>query len=240
MRPRSSLKLVLGGTLPLALTACSQSDDYVTPLPTVMPITSASHSINLLVKQNFSTLRECAESPIPMNICSIAYNRALSEEAVNALSPSAQNASNAEAIQQGCPPSNKQEQPSQIRGFQLTVSGTLPWSEHYKIREPLLKLGAIRNERTIGLENDLILKALLSKGSSTRYFSEPIYEACNDRTASVSPTVLRSFASAKNTTQSSTSSTSTSSSISRGGFGGQAHARDGWSGRSSSGFSFGG
>lgn len=238
MRPRSSFKLVLGGTLPLALTACSQPDDHMTLLPTVMPIASASHSINLLVKHHFSTLRECAESPIPMNICSIAYNRAQSEQARNALSPSAANVSNAEP--QGCPPSNKQEQPSQMSGFQLTVSGTLPWSEHYKIREPLLQLGAIRNERTIRLENDLILKALLSKGSSSRYFSEPIYEACNARTASVGPTVLRSFASAKSTTQSSTSSTSTSSSISRGGFGGQAHARDGWSSRSSSGFSFGG
>ncbi len=236
MRPRSSFKLVLGGTLPLALTACSQPDDPITPHPTVMPITRVSHSFNLLVKHNFSTLRDCAESPIPMNICSIAYKKAMSEKAINALSPSTPNASNT----QGCPPSNKQEQPSQMSGFQLTVSGTLSWSEHYKILKPLLQLKEIRNEHTVRLENDLILKALLSKGSSTRYFSEPIYEACNARTASNGPTVLRSFASANYTTQSSTHSTSTSSSISRGGFGGQAHARDGWSGRSSSGFSFGG
>lgn len=221
MRPRSSLNLVLSGTLPLALGACNQAD---TPEPPI-----ASPVVNLLVKSTFATLRECAESSIPMKVCSLAHTNALSEHSQNTRPSSNKTVNNPSVLPGDCRHPNRQ-----VKGFELTISGSLSRTEYYKIREPLLQINAVRTEDAVSKEKELVLASLLSQGQSTKYFSHPIYGACNNRSTSSSPTLLRSF------TSGSFINYSSSPTITRGGFGDQAKARSGWSSSSSSRFSFGG
>lgn len=234
MRPRSSLKLMLTSTLPLALGACHQAD---TPEPA-----AATPSVNLLVKSTFSSLRECAESPIPMEVCSLANTHALSEHRQNTFPPSHQTASNPHTRQGDCLDPEQQNLNAQMKGFELTLSGSLSRTEWNKIHQPLIGINAVRTLEAFNKQTELVLASLLAGGQSTKFFSRPVYEACNNRLTSSRPTLLRNFTNGSliNHSSASHNHSSASHAISRGGFGNQAKARSGWSSSSSSRFSFGG
>ena len=227
MRPRSSLKLVLTGTLPLALSACNQAaTDAPAPVDT---------TVKLLVKSTFATLRECAVSQIPMPICSLANSNAKYVHLQNTPRSNIETGTQTNAQQGECQHTEQQNLTAQVQGFELIVAGSVSRAEFYKIREPLLQAGAVRTEQAVSKEAELVLASLLSGGESTKFYSQPVYGTCNNRPMSSSPRLIRSFTNGSLITRPSSTST-----ISRGGFGDQAKARSGWGSSSSSRFSFGG
>lgn len=225
MRPRSSLTLVLTGTLPLALSGCN-------PAQAPVPVDT---TVKLLVKSTFATLRECAISQIPMEVCSLAKSNALYVHGQNTPLSNIETGAQTNAQRGDCQDAEQQTSNVQEQGFELIIAGSVPRTEFYKIRETLLTAGAVRTEQAVSKEAELVLASLLSGGESTKFYSQPVYGTCNSQRMSSSPRLIRSF-----TNGSLISRPSTASTISRGGFGDQAKARSGWSGSSASRFSFGG
>ena len=216
MRPRSSVKLVLTSTLPLALTACSQPDD----------------SVSFLVKKNFSTHSECTAAKVPDSICSAASDQAMNEHYRVAPTYNDQASCNADFGEGHCQINYRRQHMPKVGGFELTVSGTLPIAEYDKI---LTQRAWSRMARENNAKTEPTLSHVLSVGSNHQYFSQPLYPTCHHRNTSPQSPSLQSSGSRSGVVHLSLSPT-----ISRGGFGQHTSARSGWSGRSSSGFSYGG
>lgn len=216
MRPRSSVKLVLTSTLPLALTACSQPDD----------------SVSFLVKKNFSTHSECTAAKIPDAICSAASTQATNEHFRVAPRYDDQASCDADFAEGYCEIDYRRKYMPKIGGFELAVSGTLPIAEYDKI---LIQRSRSRMARENNANTEPTLSHVLSAGSNLQYFGQPLYPTCSHRNTSPKSPSLQNSSSRSGITRFSLSPT-----ISRGGFGQHTSARSGWSGRSSSGFSYGG
>ena len=226
MRPRSSVKLVLVSTLPLALTACGQPSD----------------TVSLLVKTDFSSLRECAETKVPMEICSGAYSRALGQYRKVAPSYGDQASCEADYSKGYCVPSGDKAFVPRMDGFELAVSGTLSWADYEKTAaESIRPVSHTASEQPIRMRSQTPLDLMISEGADLQYYSEPIDERCKKTETLYNTTSHRNFSRGSSSSSGSSIMRSiVSPSTSRGGFGQQATARSGWSGRSSSGFSFGG
>ncbi|MBX8494831.1 DUF1190 domain-containing protein [Pseudomonas cichorii] len=255
---RSTTKLVLASTLPLAMSACSQADD----IP------------EFTAQTNFNSVQACVDSKVPVDVCSDAYMQALSDH--RSIAPTYDDKASCETdfVPDYCQVTSEGKYMPKMGGFELAFSGNVPKDTLARVHQEVAQANPGGSE---GLLTGLLIGNLLSSGfGSNRYYSQPVYQARDDRgsfymsslpaqidrgktfggstQARTSPaksysrtTLGRSLESTPRSTVSSTiSKSSVSSTISRGGFGSEATARSGWGSKSStsasksSSFSFGG
>lgn len=238
---RSSLKLVLASTLPLAISACSKPDD----------------TVEVNTRTTFTTVQACVDQKFPVDVCSDAYMNALADHRRIAPTYDDQASCEADFVPDYCQPNSDGKFTPKLAGFELGVSGRLP-----KDKVAAAQTQANNNGGSGGgngfLTGLLIGNLLSSNNGSNNYYSQPIYQTRDSRGAYQSSTLSKQIEDGKSfgrSTQARSSSTgsyssdtlarnlgsgSVSSSVSRGGFGSQATARSGWGGKSSGGFSSGG
>lgn len=251
MRPRSSAKLVLASTLPLALAACSHPEETV------------SYS----VKDTFKTVQACVDAKVPVDVCSDAYMQALSDHRKIAPTYDDQASCDADFVEGYCQVNSDGKFTPKLGGFELALSGSLPKADVDQARAQVAQASTTTGGGGGGdnsMLTGLLLGHMLSGGSNNHYYSQPVYQARDNRGSYTTSTLSRQIEQGKSfgrSTQARASGSSAyttqtlgrslgsdsaptrskvSSTISRGGFGQQATARSGWGGSKSSGFSFGG
>ncbi len=245
MRTRSSVTLVLAGTLPLALSACGASQD----------------SVEVTAKNNFKSVEECVGAKVPVEVCSDAFMQALADHRRIAPTYDDQAACDSDFVPGYCQVTPDGKYMPKMGGFELAMSGEVPRSELEQAQQAAVQSGGNGGGGNGGLLTGLLLGNLLSNsGGGGRYYSQPIYDSRDNRGSYTSSTLSRQIEQGKSfsrSTQARSSSTNTytpatlgkslgsgsgsvSSTVSRGGFGSQATARSGWGGKSSGLFSFGG
>lgn len=237
---RSSLKLVLASTLPLAISACSKSD-----------------TVEVSAQQTYPTVQACVDSKIPVDVCSDAYMKALAEH--RSIAPTYDDAASCEAdfVPDYCQQNSDGKFTPKLGGFELALSGELPKAQYEAAKAQAEQSGGtgIGGSAVNGFLMGMLVSNMVNgMGGGGRYYSQPIYQERDSRGVYQTSTLSRQIERGKtfgNSTQARTSSTGTyskstlgrnssvSSSVSRGGFGSQATARSGWGGKSSS-SSFGG
>ncbi|WP_248769533.1 DUF1190 domain-containing protein [Pseudomonas sp. MWU12-2345] len=243
MRTRSSVKLVLAGTFPLALSACGASQDTV--------------AFN--AKSNFKSVEECVAAKVPVEVCSDAFMQALADHRRIAPTYDDQASCDSDFVPGYCQITPDGKYMPKMGGFELAMSGDVPRKDLEQAQQQAaVQSGGGGNG---GLLTGLLLGNLLSNsGGGGRYYSQPIYDNRDNRGSYGSSTLSQQIEQGKSfsrSTQARSSSTNTytpatlgkslgsgsgsvSSTVSRGGFGSQATARSGWGGKSSSIFSSGG
>ncbi len=107
---RSSVKLVLAGALPLALAGCGPSEQKDT--------------VN--AKANFSSVQECADAKVPVNICSDAYMQALSDQRRIAPTYDDKASCDADFVPDYCQVTSDGKYMPKLGGFELGFSGQVP------------------------------------------------------------------------------------------------------------------
>ncbi|MDB6052190.1 MAG: hypothetical protein JWR17_4936 [Pseudomonas sp.] len=238
---RSSLKLVLASTLPLAISACSKTEEVT-------------------ARQTYPTVQACVDQKVPVDVCSDAYIKALADYRRTA--PTYDNAAACEAdfVPDYCQQNSDGKFMPKLGGFELALSGNVPTSQLEAAKAQATQSGgdSAGGFNGSGLLMGMLIGNMLSgNGGGGRYYSQPVYQSRDSRGAYQTSTLSRQIEQGKtfgNSTQARSSSTgsytqstlgrslgnsSVSSSVSRGGFGSQATARSGWGGKSS-GSSFGG
>ncbi|MFP3850993.1 DUF1190 domain-containing protein [Pseudomonas sp. W5-01] len=240
---RSSLKLVLASTLPLAISACSKSD-----------------TVEVSAQQTYPSVQACVDQKVPVDICSDAYMSALAEHRRVAPTYDDKTACEADFVPDYCQQNADGKFTPKLGGFQLEVSGELPKSQVDAAKAQADQYGGGGGGGFGSGVNGFLMGMLVSNmvngftGGGGRYYAQPIYQERDSRGGYGYSTLSRQIERGKtfgNSTQARSSSTGTyskstlgrnssvSSSVSRGGFGSQATARSGWGGKSS-GSSFGG
>ncbi|MGE8066166.1 DUF1190 domain-containing protein [Pseudomonas sp. NPDC089569] len=253
---RSSLKLVLASTLPLAISAC----------------TPAEPKLTFSAKQTFQSVQDCADKKVPVDVCSAAFMQALSDH--NRIAPKYDDKAACEAdfVPDYCQQTSDGQFMPKLGGFELAISGEIPKKDVDAARHQVEQAGngfsgggGGGGGEGSGFLNGLLIGNLLSNRSSgTQFVAQPIYQTRDSRGSYETSTLSRQidegktfsrsmqakYSSTDTYTQatlgrslgggSGTSMSSASSSISRGGFGAQATARSGWSGKSGGSISVGG
>lgn len=238
---RSSLKLVLASTLPLALSACSKSD-----------------TVEVTAQQTYPSVQSCVDQKVPVDVCSDAYMSALAEH--RRVAPTYDDPASCEAdfVPGYCQQNTDGKFTPKLGGFQLELTGDVPKSQ---LDAAKAQAGESGGQAGIGSGvNGFLMGMLVSNmisgftGGGGRYHSQPVYQERDSRGNYQTSTLSRQIERGKtfgSSTQARNSSSGTytkstlgrnssvSSSVSRGGFGSQATARSGWGGKSS-GSGFGG
>lgn len=232
---RSSLKLVLASTLPLAISACSKSD-----------------TVEVTAQQTYPTVQACVDQKVPVDVCSDAYMTALADH--RRIAPTYDNAAACEAdfVPDYCQQNSDGKFTPRLGGFQLEISGELPKDQVEAAKAQANQSGGsgFASSGVNGFLMGMLVSNMINgfSGGGGRYYSQPVYQERDSRGGYQSSTLSRQIERGKtfgNSTQARTSSTGTyskstlgrnsqvSSSVSRGGFGSQATARSGWGGKSS-------
>ncbi|MHC5195062.1 DUF1190 domain-containing protein [Pseudomonas frederiksbergensis] len=256
---RSSLKLVLASTLPLAISACTQAEPTLT----------------YSAKQTFQSVQECADKKVPVDICSAAFMQALSDH--NRIAPKYDDKAACEVdfVPDYCQQTSDGQYMPKLGGFELAISGEIPKKDVDAARHQVEQAGSGFSGSGSGgggggggdggFLNGLLIGNLLSNRSNgTQFVSQPIYQTRDSRGSYETSTLSRQIDDGKTfsrSTQAKYASTNTytpatlgrslgggsgssmssaSSSISRGGLGAQATARSGWGGSSGGSMSVGG
>ncbi len=231
---RSSLKLVLASTLPLAISACSKPD-----------------TVEVSAQQTYPTVQACVDSKIPVDVCSDAYMNALAEH--RRIAPTYDDSASCEAdfVPNYCQQNSDGKFTPKLGGFELELSGELPKDQYEAAKAQAAQSGGgsgIGGSAVNGFLMGMLVSNMVNgMGGGGRYYAQPIYQERDSRGGYQSSTLSRQIERGKtfgNSTQARTSSTGTyskstlgrnssvSSSVSRGGFGSQATARSGWGGKS--------
>jgi uncharacterized protein YgiB involved in biofilm formation len=236
---RSSLKLVLASTLPLAISACSKPD-----------------TVEVTAQQTYPTVQACVEQKVPVDVCSDAYMTALADH--RRIAPTYDDVKSCEAdfVPDYCQQNSDGKFAPKLAGFQLEMSGQVPKDQYEAAKAQAEQSGGGIGGTGIGgsAVNGFLMGMLVSNmvsglgGGGGRYYSQPIYQERDSRGGYRSSTLSRQIENGKtfgNSTQARSTpggsyskstlgrNTSVSSSVSRGGFGSQAAARSGWGGKSS-------
>lgn len=232
---RSSLKLVLASTLPLALSACSKSD-----------------TVEVTAQQTYPTVQACVDQKVPVDVCSDAYMTALADHRRIAPTYDSAAACETDFVPDYCQQNSDGKFTPRLGGFQLEISGELPKDQVEAAKAQAAQSGGegFSGSGVNGFLMGMLVSNMINgfSGGGGRYYSQPVYQERDGRGGYQSSTLSRQIERGKtfgNSTQARTSSTgsytkstlgrnsSVSSSVSRGGFGSQATARSGWGGKSS-------
>ncbi|MCG8296445.1 DUF1190 domain-containing protein [Pseudomonas entomophila] len=247
---RSSVKLVLASSLPLALSACSAPEETYT----------------VSKRTNYTSVQACVDDKVAVDVCSDAYMQALADHRRIAPTYGDKAACEADFVPDYCQVTSDGRYMPRLGGFELAVSGEVSQSQVDAARAQIENSGqgGSGGSNVNGLLTGLLLGQVLS-GGNRQYYSQPVYQYRDSRgdyrnstlgqqvdqgkrfersdQAQSSGTGSYTYSggsSNRNYTSKSSTRSSVSSSTSRGGFGSQATARSGWGGKSSGGFSFGG
>ncbi|CAM3508812.1 hypothetical protein BZK31_27005 [Pseudomonas floridensis] len=244
---RSSVKWVLASTLPLAISGCGAADD----------------APNFQAKASFKTVQECTDAKIPVDVCSDAYMKALSDHRTIAPVYDDKASCDADFIPDYCQVTSDGKYTPKMGGFELGFEGNVPKEALDRANQEVAQAAPAGMSGTTGLLTGLLIGNLMSNGfgGGSRYYSQPIYQTRDDRSSGTygyygsslpsqmergktfgKSTQARSGSGSYGTStlgrslggSGSGSGSSVSSTISRGGFGSQASARSGWGGKSSS------
>lgn len=233
---RSSVKLVLVSTLPLALSACGSSDDEP----------------NFTTKTTFKTVQECTDAKVPVEVCSNSFMEALTDHRRIAPTYDDQASCEADFVPDYCQVGSDGKYSPKLGGFELSFAGNVPKEVLEQTNQQIIQSnpGATSN-----LLTGLLIGNLLSNGfgNSGRYYAQPVYMGRDDRGGYYNSSLYTHIDRGKTFSRSTQarysddktyskstlgrslgSGSSVSSTVSRGGFGSQASARSGWSGKSSS------
>lgn len=233
---RSSLKLVLASTLPLAMSGCGKSD-----------------TVEVSAQQTYPSVQACVDQKIPVDVCSDAYMSALAEHRRVAPTYDDQASCEADFIPDYCQQNASGQFTPKLGGFQLSLTGNVPKSQVDAASAAAQSSGQSTGSGLASGVNGFMMGMLVSNmisgsGGGSRFNSQPVYQERGARGGYQTSTLSRQIDNGKtfsNSTQARSSSTgayskstlgrnsSVSSSISRGGFGSQATARSGWGGKSS-------
>ncbi|NAS93411.1 hypothetical protein CVE24_20305, partial [Pseudomonas syringae pv. actinidiae] len=158
---RSSVKLVLASTLPLALAACGPSEDKDT----------------FNAKANFSSVQECVDAKVPVNVCSDAYMQALSDHRRIAPTYDDKASCDADFIPDYCQVTSDGKYVPKLGGFELGFSGHVPKEALDRANQEVAQSAPAGMSGTTGLMAGLLIGNLLSNGfgGGSRYYSQPIY-----------------------------------------------------------------
>ena len=229
---RSSIKLVLAGSLPLALSACGPQEERYTVSQQV----------------NYDSVAACVDDKVPSAVCSDAYQQALSTYQRSAPTFAFKDACEAEFNVDGCQATVGHRYMPRMSGFALDTAGEVTQSQ---IDAGYAQGGGYGHVATAAVAG-ILLRQMVA-GADRRFRAQPLY-AYRDGT-SVRSGVLGQRGTIQRVRQEEESSNGSSSgggggsaggwgrkeprpaaaaSITRGGFGSEAAARSGWGGRSGS------
>jgi uncharacterized protein YgiB involved in biofilm formation len=239
MKRSKCVQLSLSAAVALAITGCQEPDKQ--------------YSISKTF--NFTSVQQCVDQQIPVDVCSDAYMTALAEHRRIAPVYASQAECDADFVENYCKADSTGKFTPPLSGFQLATDGLVT---EQQVAQAQAASGVSGGSGGSGL-NDVVMGMLIGNMLSNnggRYYSEPVYRYRDDRGSYSSSTLAKRISSGatfKNSTQVKSgvgySSTSTKPSLkptistkpvavtsttSRGGFGSQASARSGW------GSSFGG
>lgn len=233
---RSSAKLVLVSALPLALSACGDSDEKP----------------NFTAKTTFNSVQECSEAKVPVDVCSDAYMEALADHRRIAPVYDDKASCDADFVADYCQVNSDGKYTPKLGGFELSFAGNVP---QQTLDQANQQIAQANSGATSNLLTGLLIGHLLSNGfgNSGRYYAQPVYMGRDDRGGYYNSSLYTHIDRGKTfsrSTQARYSSektynkstlgrnlgggSSVSSTVSRGGFGSQATARSGWGGKSSS------
>ncbi|MDI6935228.1 DUF1190 domain-containing protein [Serratia sp. Se-PFBMAAmG] len=238
---RSSVKLVLAGSLPLALTACGPAEETYTVSQQV----------------NYESLEACVADQVPQKVCNDAQRDALI--AYSAMTPKFPTLEQCEAqfTTGGCGLAVGGGYQPNMSGFELQSSAEVTQSQ--------LDAGYAQGGGYGHIATAAVVAGLLAQGSGIggrRYAGQPLY-AYRDGSGQRFGRIGQRFGTAggiqrmrkdeeqgsggasgggggyygsgsAGSSRSSEARSASSASVTRGGFGSQAAARSGWGGRSSS------
>ncbi|MDF0733621.1 DUF1190 domain-containing protein [Pseudomonas entomophila] len=220
---RSSVTLVLAGSLPLALTACSPPEQAYT------------------VSQStpYDSVDACVADNVPRSDCQYAYARAQAEFARSG--PSYATLADCEAATRAgaCLLTTSTRYQPRLEGFELETLGEVTQSQLDAANAQVA--GSALGGAATGLVAGMLLKQVVAP-DSRRYNARPLSRYGTG--PNVGTVIQRKEQEEQGSgggssggggySSSSGARASTASSISRGGFGSEATARAGWGGKSSS------
>jgi uncharacterized protein YgiB involved in biofilm formation len=249
---RSHVTLVLAGTIPLALAGCGpkKEDEY-----------------HFDTRKTYQSVQSCVDDKIPVDICSDAYMKAMSEHRSIAPTYDSQADCEADFVPGYCQADSTGHYLPKLGGFELAVSGQLTPQQASTLNQQGGNSGGGFGGN--GFFTGLLLGNILSSGNRGNYYysSQPAYQyrdpygrpaystlpsqmdqgrtfgrSTQARSAPSGNYTKSSLGNSLRSSASYSSRSSVSSSVSRGGFGSEATARSGWGGSSSrsSGYSSGG
>ncbi|MFJ4344134.1 DUF1190 domain-containing protein [Pseudomonas sp. NPDC089401] len=228
---RSSVKLVLAGSLPLALTACGPQEEVYT----------------VTQQTNYDSVAACVADKVPEAACNDAYQRASVEFQRNAPTFFSMRECEAQFTPGSCEITIGGRYMPRMAGFELQTSGEVSQSQ---LDAGYAQGGGYGHVATAAVAGMLL--AQMSSGAERRYRSAPLYayrDGSRQRYGAVAG-IQQAKKDEENSSGSSSSgggggggyggssrkesASAKSATITRGGFGGEATARSGWGGRSGS------
>ncbi|GAB1616409.1 DUF1190 domain-containing protein [Pseudomonas kermanshahensis] len=232
---RSSVKLVLASSLPLALTACSPQEEIYTVSQQV----------------NYDSVEACVSDKVPEKACNDAYKQALAEYRRTTPTYVSKPACEAEFSPDGCQISVGGRYMPRMSGFALETTGEVTQAQVDAAHAQGGGYGHVATAVVAGM-----LLGQMASSADRRYRAQPLYayrEGAGQRNGLLGQRygtaggIQRSNKDEQSSSGGgsggggsygasgrSASRSAVSASISRGGFGSQATARSGWGGKSGS------
>lgn len=241
MKRSKYVQLSLAASVAMAISGCGPSEK----------------TYEIHKKYNFQSVQQCADEKLPVDICSDAYMKAMTQH--RSIAPVYDNKADCDAdfVADWCQQDSAGKFIPKLGGFELNADGEVTQSEvdAAKAKLPASEASAVGDSGFSGssLLMGMLVGNMLS-GNRSSYYSEPVYRYRDDR-GSYSNSTLSQRVSSGSTfnksnqarygssnytdTVSRSKASTVSSATSRGGFGSQASARSGWggSGKSSGGSS---
>lgn len=233
---RSSVKLVLASSLPLALTACSPQEETYTVSQQV----------------NYGSVEACVNDKVPEKACNDAYKQALAEYRRTAPTYVSKPDCEAEFAPDGCQIGAGGRYMPRMSGFELDTAGEVTQSQVDAAHAQGGGYGHVATAVVAGM-----LLGQMTNSADRRYRAQPLYtyrDGAGQRSGllgqryGVAGGIQRTNKDEQSSSGGSSggggagygasgrtaSRSAVSASISRGGFGSQATARSGWGGKSGS------
>ncbi|PVZ43902.1 DUF1190 domain-containing protein [Pseudomonas sp. CC120222-01a] len=234
---RSSVKLVLASSLPLALTACGPQEELYT-------VTQQS---------NYDSVAACVADKVPEPACNDAFKRALADYQRNAPTFFTKAECEAQFTPDGCQITVGGRYMPRMSGFELQTSAEVTQSQ---LDAGYAQGGGYGHVATAAVAGMLL--AQMGNSAGRHYNAQPLYAyrdgagqrhgLLGQRYGATGGGIQRVKQDEESSSSSSgggggggyggssrnESRSATSASVTRGGFGGQATARSGWGGRSGS------
>ncbi|WP_122415551.1 DUF1190 domain-containing protein [Pseudomonas viridiflava] len=166
---RSSVKWVLVSTLPLAISGCGAADEEP----------------NFTARASFKSVQECTESKVPVDVCSDAFMKAMSDHRAIAPVYDDKASCDADFIPDYCQVTSDGKYMPKMGGFELGFEGNVPKDALERAQQEVAQTAPPGMSGTTGLLTGLLIGNLMSNGfgGGSRYYSQPIYQTRDDRSS---------------------------------------------------------
>lgn len=250
MKRSQHLRLGLVSAIPVALVACTPVEDTVSGT----------------MKKTYTSVQQCVDDKMPVDVCSDAYMNAMAEHRRIAPTYTSKADCEADFVPDYCDAASTGQFVPKLGGFEIATAFNAPAGQVQQLQNAYNAGQAAASSGGSDLLTGVLLGQMLS-GGNARYYSEPIYYHRDSRGQFARSTLARQIEQGKTYSRSTQVSSGTkytavkkpsitsalkrpttintkpvtvSSSSSRSGFGSQAAARSGWGFSGGSRSSFGG